>query len=419
MGTTPRTVVIIGAGRAGAAAAEALRAQGFDGQLTLVGDEGEHPYDRPPLSKDYLQGLSEKDKVFLQTDDWYAAQDIDLRVDTTVTAIDRARHQVSTADGANLLYDRLLLATGSSPRRLQVPGADLDGLFYLRTLDDCEALRAAFATAHRVAIIGAGWIGLETAAAAVAAGCEVTVIERSDLPLLRVLGRELAQIYTALHRAHGVQFRLAAPVAQIAGTDGRASGVQLQDGTVIEADAIIVGIGIAPNIELAQAAGLGIDNGVLVDEYLSTNDPDIFAAGDVANAYYPHLRTHLRLEHWHAAIKQGPVAATNMLGGKTPYAEVPYFFSDQYEMGMEYCGYVGPDGYDELVFRGEVATGEYLAFWLGNGRVLAGMNVNIWDQTDAISDLVHSGAQIDRSKLVNPDVPLNELHATSTRGARQ
>ncbi len=416
MSTGQQTFVIVGAGRAGAAAAEALRTQGFDGQIALLGDETDHPYDRPPLSKDYLQGKSEKDKVYLHPDGWYAEHDIDVRLGTTVTAVDRTGHKVSTGSGERIPYDRLLLATGSSPRRLRVPGADLDGLLYLRRLDDCEAMKAAFATAHRVAIVGAGWIGLETAAAARAAGCEVTVIERAELPLLHVLGRELAEIYAALHRAHGVEFRLGATTAEIAGT-GRASGVRLEDGSLIEADAIVVGVGITPNTELAEAAGLTIDNGVLVDEHLATSDPDIFAAGDVANANYPLLGTHLRLEHWSAALNQGPVAATNMLGGHVSYEQVPYFFSDQYDMGMEYSGYVGPDGYDELVFRGDVAKGEYLAFWLGNGQVLAGMNVNVWDVTDAIASLARSGEQVDRARLVKPEVSLDEVRAAATTGA--
>ncbi|MDQ2796975.1 MAG: FAD-dependent oxidoreductase [Actinomycetota bacterium] len=418
MSTTQQTFVIVGAGRAGAAAAEALRSQGSDGQIVLLGDETDHPYDRPPLSKDYLQGKSEKDKVYLHPDAWYAEHDIDVRLGTTVTAVDRTAHEVSTESGERIRYDKLLLATGSSPRRLSVPGADLDGLLYLRRLDDCEAMKAAFAEARHVAIVGAGWIGLETAAAARAAGCEVTVIERGELPLLHVLGRELAEIYAALHRSHGVEFRLGATTAEMIGTDGRASGVRLDDGSLIEADAIVVGVGITPNTELAETAGLLIDNGVLVDEHLATSDPDVFAAGDVANAYYPLLGTHLRLEHWSAALNQGPVAATNMLGGAAAYDKVPYFFSDQYDMGMEYSGYVGSDGYDEVVFRGDPAKGEYLAFWLRGGRVLAGMNVNVWNVTDAIAALVRSGEQVDRARLVNPEVSLDEVRAATTTGAR-
>lgn len=418
MSTAQQTFVIVGAGLAGAKAAESLRTGGFDGRVVLVGEEGEHPYNRPPLSKDYLQGKSEKDKIYVQPNSWYAEQDIDLRLGTRVSVIDRAAHQVGTEGGERFGYDKLLLATGSSPRRLSVPGADLDGVLYLRRLADCEVMKAAFATAHRVAVIGAGWIGLETAAAARAAGCEVTVIERAELPLLAVLGREMAEIYAVLHREHGVDLRLGAAVAEIIGENGTATGVRLGDGSVIKADAVVVGVGIIPDTALAEEAGLAVDNGVLVDEHLATSDPDVFAAGDVANAYYPLLGTHLRLEHWSAALNQGPVAAANMLGPAASYDQVPYFFSDQYEMGMEYSGYVGPNGYEEVVFRGDVAKGEYVAFWLGGGRVLAGMNVNVWDVTDTIAALVRSGAQVNRAGLVNPEVPLDEVHSGAPAGQR-
>ncbi|MEO8888890.1 MAG: FAD-dependent oxidoreductase [Jatrophihabitantaceae bacterium] len=419
MSSTPQTFLIVGAGLAGTTAAEALRTEGFDGRVVLLGEERAHPYDRPPLSKDYLQGKSELDKVFLHPDDWYAEQDIDLRLGVQVTAVDRSTHQVSTAGGEPIGYDKLLLATGSNPRRLSVPGANLDdGMLYLRRLSDCEAMKSAFAAARRVAIIGAGWIGLETAAAARAAGAEVTVIEQADLPLLAVLGREMAEHYAELHRAHGVDLRLGATVAEITGTERRATGLRLGDGSMIDADTVVVGVGITPNTALAEAAGLTLDNGVLVDEHLVTTDPDIFAAGDVANAYYPLLSTHLRLEHWSAALHQGPVAAANMLGQHVPYDKVPYFFSDQYEMGMEYSGYVGPDGYDDVAFRGDVGKGEYLAFWLRDGRVLAGMNVNIWDVTDDIVALIRSGRPVDTARLVNPEVPWEEVLGGAPAGQR-
>jgi 3-phenylpropionate/trans-cinnamate dioxygenase ferredoxin reductase subunit len=407
---TQQTFVIAGAGLAGAKAAEALRTQGFTGRVVLIGDEVDRPYDRPPLSKDYLQGKSEKAKIFLHPPGWYAEHDVELRLDTRAAAIDRATHEVVVDGGERIGYDKLLLATGSSPRRLDVPGADLDGVLYLRTVGDCEALKAAFAPAGRVAIIGAGWIGLETAAAARNAGCEVTVIESAELPLQHVLGPEVARIFAELHRDHGVDLRLDAGVAEITGV-GRASGVRLADGMVVEADAVVVGVGITPNTELAEAAGLAVDNGVVVDAHLATTDPDVFAAGDVASCFYPHLDTHLRLEHWSAALNQGPIAASNMLGGTEVYDRVPYFFSDQYDLGMEYSGFVSGGGYDEVVFRGDVDGGEFVAFWMGGGRVLAGMNVNVWDVTDAIAALVRSGRPIDPVRLADPKVPLADLHA--------
>ena len=409
MATDTPTFLIVGAGLAGAMAAEALRTQGFGGRVVMVGEESAYPYNRPPLSKDYLQHKSGKDKLYVHRRGWYAEADIEIRLASPVTGLDLAGHHVTLANGARIGYHKLLLATGSSLRHLTIPGADLDGVLYLRTLPDCEAIKAAFATAQRVVIIGAGWIGLETAAAARAAGCDVTVVERSELPLLAVLGRELAEIYAALHRAHGVKLRLGAGLAEISGRDGRAVGVRLQDGEAIDADAVVVGVGITPNTALAQTAGLHVDNGVVVDDHLATSDPDVVAAGDVANAYYPHLRTHLRLEHWSAALNQPAVAAATMMGREASYDRVPYFFSDQYEMGMEYSGYVADGKYDDVAFRGDPTTGEFVAFWLRDGRVLAGMNVNVWDVADAIAVIVRDGRPVDRAKLTDPSVPLTEV----------
>jgi 3-phenylpropionate/trans-cinnamate dioxygenase ferredoxin reductase subunit len=407
--------VIVGAGLAGAKAAEAMRTNGFDGKVILIGDEADRPYDRPPLSKGYLLGATERDKIYIHPAQWHLDHDIDLRLGTKVTEIDCAAHKVSTAQGPTLDYDKLLLATGSTPRRLEVPGAELAGVHYLRRVADSDALQAAFAAAQQVAIIGAGWIGLETAAAARAAGCRVTLIERGKLPLLGVLGAEVAETYAALHRAHDVELRPNADVAEIIGDGDKATGVRLAGGDVVAADAVVIGVGITPNTELAAAAGLPVDNGIVVDEHLATADPDVFAAGDVANSYYPLLGTHLRLEHWSAALNQGPVAAANMMGTLTSYDHVPYFFSDQYDCGMEYSGYVGPDGYDEVVFRGDVASGEFIAFWMRDGRVLAGMNVNTWGVTDAIEALVRSGARVDPAKLADPDVLLMYLAGNVTR----
>jgi len=418
MVTAEQTFVIVGAGLAGAKTAEALRTEGFGGRVVLIGDETEGPYDRPPLSKDYLQGKSEKDKIYVHPQGWYAEHDVDLRLGTRVRAIDRAAREVTVEGGERVGYHKLVLATGSSPRRLRVPGADLDGVLYLRGVTDCEAMKAAFATAKRVAIIGAGWIGLETAAAARAAGCEVTVLEMAQLPLLAVLGREVAEIYATLHRDHGVVLRLGVTVAEITGKDRRATGVRLADGGVVEADAVVVGVGIIPNTGLVEAAGLGVDNGIVVDEHMATTDPDVFAVGDVANSYYPRLGTHLRLEHWSAAKNQGPVAAATMVGRVASYDQVPYFYSDQYDMGMEYTGHVPAGGYDEVVFRGDVATGEFIAFWMAGGRVLAGMNVNIWDLYAAIEALVRSGQPVDSAKLADPGVSLDDVLADALAGAR-
>lgn len=403
------TFAIVGGGLAGATAAEALRAEGFDGRVILIGDETERPYNRPPLSKEYLQGKSEKEKIYVHPERWYDDNGVELRLNCAATLIDVTGHQLTVQSGEQFEYDKLLLTTGSSPRHLKVTGGDLDGVLYLRRVADCEAIKAAFVTAKRVAIIGAGWIGLETAAAARAAGVEVTVLETAELPLVRVLGHEVAEIFLDLHTRHGVTMEMSVEVSEITGVEHRATGVRLGDGRQIDADVVVVGVGIAPNTELAEAAGLTVDSGIVVDENLKSSDPDVFAAGDVANVWYPSLGRHLRLEHWSAALNQGPVAAANMMGRAVAYDRVPYFYSDQYDLGMEYSGYVESGHYDQIVFRGEVSEGKYIAFWLDQGRVLAGMNVNVWDVSDTIAELVRFGTPIDVTRLQDPKVPLDDL----------
>ena len=408
--TTDTAHVIVGASLAGAKAAEALREEGFDGPLVMIGEESERPYERPPLSKDYLLGKADRETIYVHPQEWYAEHDVDLRLGVEVTSIDRAAHEVSLADGRKAGYGKLLLATGSSPRRLSVPGADLDSVLYLRSAGDSDRIMAAFQDASRVAVIGAGWIGLETAAAARAAGAEVTVLEMAELPLQRVLGRQVARVFADLHLANGVDLRGGVRITEISGSGGKADGVRLADGRHVEADVVIVGVGISPNVQLAAAAGLEVDNGVWVNAQLRSSDPDIFAAGDVANAFHPLLGKHVRVEHWANALNQPQTAAKAMLGQDVAYDLVPYFYTDQYDLGMEYAGYVEPDGYDEVVFRGDVEGREFIAFWLGDhGRVLAGMNVNVWDVNDAIQALVRSGRPVDTAALRDPDTPLESL----------
>jgi 3-phenylpropionate/trans-cinnamate dioxygenase ferredoxin reductase subunit len=409
--TTRTTYVIAGASLAGAKAAEALRAEGFDGRLIMIGAESERPYERPPLSKDYLLGKAGRETIYVHPADWYAEHDVDLRLGVTVTGVDPAAHEVTLADGSRVGYAKLLLATGSTPRRLPVPGAESDGVLYLRRVGDSDQIKAAFAVAERVAVIGAGWIGLETAAAARAAGAEVTILERGELPLLRVLGREAAEVFADLHRDHEVDLRFGVQVAQITGTGGRAGGVRLADGTHIPADAVIVGVGITPNTQLAEAANLKVSNGIVTDARLQSSDPDVYAAGDVANAYHPLLGRHIRVEHWYNALHQPQTAARAMLGQDAAYDLVPYFYTDQYDLSMEYAGYVEPGGYDQVVFRGDLEGREFIAFWLGGGRVLAGMNVNIFDVNDTIQAIVRGGRVVDPASLANPDVPLEKFLA--------
>ncbi|WP_086707491.1 NAD(P)/FAD-dependent oxidoreductase [Streptomyces antimycoticus] len=403
------THLIVGASLAGAKAAQALREEGFAGRIVLAGEENERPYERPPLSKGYLLAKSEREEIYVHPQQWYAEHDIDLRLGATVVAVDPAAHEVTFADGSRLDYAKLLLTTGSSPRRLALPGAGLDGVLYLRRVEDSDRLKETLRTASHIAVIGAGWIGLETAAAARAFGAEVTLLERAESPLLRVLGRETSQIFADLHTEHGVDLRCGVQIAEITGTDGHASGVLLADGSRIEADAVIAGIGITPNSQLATAAGLDVGNGIRVDAHLRSSRQDIYAAGDVANAFHPLLGRHIRVEHWANAVYQSQVAAKVMLGQDVIYDRVPYFFTDQYDLGMEYTGYVEPGAYDQVVFRGSTSTREVIAFWLADGRVLAGMNVNVWDVTDPIRALVTSGGVVDAQQLADTNVSLADL----------
>ncbi|WP_431677746.1 NAD(P)/FAD-dependent oxidoreductase [Kitasatospora sp. KL5] len=396
--------VIVGASLAGAKAAEALRAEGHTGPIELIGEEPDLPYERPPLSKGYLQGKTPRAEFEVHPADWYAANDVTLRLGTAVTAIDPDGHTVTLADGSRVGFAKLLLATGASPRPLPVPGGDRPEVLKLRRVGDSERIRAQFAPGARIVIVGAGWIGLETAAAARLAGAEVTVLEVAELPLLRVLGREVAQVFADLHRAHGVDLRFGVKVAAV--EDG---GVRLADGALVPADTVVVGVGITPNTRLAEAAGLTVENGVRTDEHLRTSHPDVFAAGDVANAFHPLFGKPIRVEHWANALNQPATAAKSMLGQDAVYDRVPYFFTDQYDLGMEYTGYAEPEGYDEVVFRGDVPGREFIAFWMSGGRVLAGMNVNVWDVVDPIRDLVRSGRPVDTARLADTGVPLAEL----------
>jgi 3-phenylpropionate/trans-cinnamate dioxygenase ferredoxin reductase subunit len=408
-----RVFVIVGASLAGAKAAEALREAGFAGKVVLIGEETDLPYERPPLSKGYLLGDAPREDAQVHDADWYRQQDIDLRLGARVTNLDPASHTL-TVDGVETLhYDRLLLTTGSRVRRLDVPGEDLSDVRYLRTQPESDILLERLrGGAQQVVVIGAGWIGLETAAAARHHGASVTVVEMDTLPLRRVLGDEVAAVYADLHRQHGVDFRFGAGVREFRGSDGVLTGVVLTDGTELPADLAIIGVGITPATELAVAGGLTVDNGIAVDSALRTSDPDVYAAGDVASVLNPLLDKRIRVEHWGNALDGGPAAARSMAGEDVVFDRVPYFFSDQYDLGMEYAGYVEPGGYDEVVFRGDPAAGEFIAFWLKDGRVLAGMNANVWDVQDDIQALVragYSGKQVDRARLADPSVPLPDL----------
>jgi 3-phenylpropionate/trans-cinnamate dioxygenase ferredoxin reductase component len=396
------THLVVGAGLAGAKAVETLRDEGFGGPVTLIGAEPLRPYERPPLSKGLLLGTDDPESPFVHSTDWYAEKGIALRTGTTVTAIDRTAKVVRLDDGEEVAYERLLLATGSTPRPLPVPGGDRALL--LRTLPDSRRISDAITKDTRVVVVGAGWIGLEVAAAARTRGATVTVVGSSRLPLQHVLGDEIAQVFLDLHRANDVTFHLDARVVRV-----DVDAVHLADGTTIAADVVIAGIGVTPNVALAADAGLAVDNGVLADRSLATSDPDIFVAGDIANVAHPLLQHRIRVEHWATAMHTGPAAAKAMLGQDVSYDRLPYFYTDQFDLGMEYTGWLPPGAEPELVVRGDLTTREFIAFWLLDGRVAAGMNVNIWDVTDQIEALIRSSAAISAARLADPGVGLSDL----------
>ncbi|WP_305091929.1 NAD(P)/FAD-dependent oxidoreductase [Prescottella sp. R16] len=404
-----RTFVVVGGGLAGAKVAESLRDRDFDGNIVLLCAEEHLPYERPPLSKEHVAGTKALADFTVRPGDWYRDQHVDVRLGTTVTAIDRDAKQVVLPDGSTLGYDKLALATGSRSRRPPIPGGDADRVHYLRTVDESDALIAALTPGSRLVIVGAGWIGLEIAAGARGRAVEVAVVEAAELPLLASLGREMGAVFADLHRQHGVDLRFGAKVEEITTADGRATGVRLGDGTVLPADAVLVAVGAQANIEIAEAAGLAVgDGGVLVNGNLTTSDPDIVAVGDIAAQQHPLLGARVRVEHWANALNQPAVAAATLVGHPEEYTRLPYFFTDQYDLGMEYVGWA-PE-YASVVTRGDVGKREFLAFWLDSGnRVLAGMNVNVWDAGDDIKALVASDAAVDPGRLADPGVALSGL----------
>jgi 3-phenylpropionate/trans-cinnamate dioxygenase ferredoxin reductase component len=407
-----QTFVIVGGGLAGAKAVEALRDSDFGGQIILFAEEEHLPYERPPLSKEYLAQKKTLSDFTVHNSEWYHDHDVDVRLATRVSALDPAAHTVGLPDGTTLGYDKLLLATGSASKRPPIPGSDAAGVHYLRTCDDAGALNSVLAEGSSLAVVGAGWIGLEVAASARQRGVNVTVVETAKQPLMAALGETVGEVFATLHRDHGVDLRLQAQVEEITradGTDGKATGLKMRDGSKIAADAVLVAVGAKPNIELAEQAGLSMgDDGVLVDASLRTSDPDIYAVGDIATAEHPLFATRIRTEHWANALKQPAVAVAGMLGRPGEYAELPYFFTDQYDLGMEYVGHA--PSFEQVVFRGDVAGREFVAFWLdADNRVLAGMNVNVWDVLDDVKALIWSRTPVVADRLADPQSPLADL----------
>jgi 3-phenylpropionate/trans-cinnamate dioxygenase ferredoxin reductase subunit len=413
--TTDTTFVIVGASLAGAKAAETLRSEGFDGRLVLIGTEHERPYERPPLSKDYLRGEVERETVYVHEEGFYADHDIELLLGRTAVSLDTSVGQVALDDGKRLRYDRLLLATGAEPRGLSIPGGELEGVLYLRSVEDSDKLRERLDRGGSVVVVGAGWIGAEVAASARQRGLDVTVIDPLTMPLERVLGAEVGAVYRDIHADHGVRMLLGTGVAAFEGTTA-VERVRTRDGRLLDCDFVVVGVGVQPRTALAAQGGLYVDDGIVVDEHLQTSVPGVFAAGDVAMADYPLYSRRIRVEHWANALHQGPVAARNMLGRSEAYDRVPYFFSDQYDVGMEYAGYARD--WDRVVFRGDPASREFIAFWLIGDRVIAGMNVGVWDVSEQIQNLIRARVTVDDRRLADTDVPLEDLApATGTSAA--
>ncbi|TFC04782.1 NAD(P)/FAD-dependent oxidoreductase [Cryobacterium adonitolivorans] len=407
-------IVIVGAGLAGARAAEAVRTVGFEGRVVLVGQEVPAPYIRPPLSKEYLAGRVVRDSVDVHPVGWYAEQSIERIAGRRGAVLDLAGHRLTLDDGRALRYSRLLLATGASPRPFPGPGASLPGVYYLRTVEDSDRLRAALAEGgRRVVIVGSGWIGLEVAAAANGYGNDVIVLGRGAVPLQSALGTDLGGVFDQLHRDHGVHVGNSTEVVELEGETRsggtRVTGVRLSDRTLVRADLVVVGLGATPNTQLALGAGLEVDNGIAVSATFQTADPDVFAVGDVANVFHPRLGHRLRLEHWANADTAGAAAGRAVLGDTTEYAAIPYFYTDQFDLGMEYSGFGDLTGGAEVVVRGDRPGREFVAFWLTDGQVVAGMNVNVWEVNETVQRLIRSGVRVDPRRLADESIALEDL----------
>jgi 3-phenylpropionate/trans-cinnamate dioxygenase ferredoxin reductase subunit len=400
------SIVLVGGGLAAATAAQTLRERGFAGQLTLVGDEPHLPYERPPLSKQVLAGTEPVETTHVRAASFYTDHGIELLTGDAVTEVDRAAGKLTTDSGRTLPFDRLLLATGASPRRLPLGEGDLDGILTLRTIDDAQRLHDELRAAEHVTIVGAGWIGCEVAAAARGQDTAVTLVDPLDAPLQRVVGPDVGAVFAGLHHDHGVDLRLGVGVSGARG-GARVEQVTLTDGTTVDTGLVVVGIGVVPRTRLAERAGLRVDDGIVVDATLATEDPRIFAAGDVARAFHPGYGRDLRVEHWANALNQGRTAAANLLGDREAYDRLPYFFSDQYDLGLEYVGHADEDA--EVVFRGDPGTREFVAFWVARDRVVAAMNVNVWDVVDDLKRVIAAGSAVDLAGLADPAVALADL----------
>jgi 3-phenylpropionate/trans-cinnamate dioxygenase ferredoxin reductase subunit len=395
--------VIVGAGLCGGAAAQTLREEGFDGRITLVGEEPHLPYERPPLSKEYLRGEQEKDQLFVHPEAWYSEQEVEARLGIRATAIELAAKTVALSDGDELTYDSLLIATGGRPRHLDHEPSER--VLYLRTIEDCDRLRKRISLGSRLVVVGAGFIGAEVSASARTIGADVTMLEVLDVPLPKVLGEDLGKVYAAIHRDKGVDLRTGEGVESV---EERDAGVVIRTtkGDAIEADVVVVGVGIEPNVELAERAGLELTNGIAVDEFCRTSAEGVFAAGDVADHYHPVFGRRIRVEHFDNALKHGANAARNMLG-EEPYDDPHWFWSDQYEYNLQYGGFAYE--WDDVIVRGSLDERDFAAFFLKDGVLLAALGLNRGREVRRAMKLISARARPDPQKLRDDDVDLRTL----------
>jgi len=401
-----RSFCIVGANLAGGRAAEALRESGFDGRIVLIGAEPDRPYERPPLSKEYLRREMPEERVYLRPPGYYEEQRIELRLGVSATKLDATEGTVELASSGRINYEKLLIATGCEVRRLNIPGTDLGGVHYLRTRAESDELAVLLQEARRVVVVGAGFIGSEVAASARRLGKEVTILEASTVPLARALGTKMGEVCAAIHREHGVDLRLSCHVREFRGA-GRIEEVVLADGSRLQCDLAVVGVGVTPAVGWLEGSGVALDNGVLVNEYCETNLPDVYAAGDVANAWNPLFGERLRAEHFDNAQNQGTAAGKVMAGGREPYTPIPYFWSDQYEHTMQYVGHAS--GEDGIILRGDLRNRSFTAFYVREGRVRAGFAIGRPRDIMAARRLIQAGKQVDPKLLADEQTDLRAL----------